>query len=73
MKRHQTSPPNNPWLISICLLALQGAFAEHEVVLQKISVGKKVVVVQVRTTADLDLCDGLIIPGGGACASDSCG
>jgi 5'-phosphate synthase pdxT subunit len=49
--------------------ALQGAFAEHQVALQKVSVGKKVVVVQVRTTADLDQCDALVIPGGGT--SDS--
>ena len=54
----------------VCFLAaLQGAFVEHEVVLQKLSVGKRVVVVQVRTTTDLDQCDALVIPGGGA--SDS--
>jgi hypothetical protein len=57
--------------------ALQGAFAEHQVALQKVSVGKRVVVVQVRTTADLDPCDALVIPGGGmsesSCRQAGCG
>jgi len=53
-----------PGHVTIGILALQGAFVEHEVVLQKLSVGKRVVVVQVRTTTDLDQCDALVIPGG---------
>jgi len=53
-----------PGHVTIGILALQGAFAEHQVALQKVSVGKRVVVVQIRTTADLDQCDALVIPGG---------
>lgn len=47
-------------------LALQGAFAEHQVMLQKLSLKRKVVIVLVRQPEDLDKCDALIIPGGGA-------
>lgn len=47
-------------------LALQGAFAEHQVMLQKLSVKRKVIIVLVRQQEDLDKCDALIIPGGGA-------
>jgi 5'-phosphate synthase pdxT subunit len=45
--------------------ALQGAFAEHQTALQKLSCQKKIVVVLVRTAEDLSACDALIIPGGG--------
>ena len=45
--------------------ALQGAFAEHQVMLQKLSLKKRVVIVLVRQQEDLDKCDALIIPGGG--------
>ncbi|KAG5641049.1 hypothetical protein DXG03_006294 [Asterophora parasitica] len=44
--------------------ALQGAFVEHQVMLQKLSLKRKIVVVLVRTLEDLNLCDALIIPGG---------
>ena len=54
-----------PHLTSV-ITALQGAFAEHQVMLQKLSVKKKVVIVLVRQQEDLDKCDALIIPGGGA-------
>ena len=47
-------------------LALQGAFAEHQVMLQKLSLKRRVVIVLVRQPEDLDKCDALIIPGGGA-------
>jgi len=50
--------------VRIGILALQGAFAEHQVALQKLPIERKVVVVQVRTPEDLERCDGLIIPGG---------
>lgn len=49
----------------IVLPALQGAFAEHQVMFQKVSIKKKVVIVLVRTPEDLDKCDALVIPGGG--------
>jgi 5'-phosphate synthase pdxT subunit len=45
--------------------ALQGAFAEHQAMLQKLSFKRKIVTILVRTVDDLDLCDALIIPGGG--------
>ena len=44
----------------IGVLALQGDFAKHALVLQSIGVE----VQQVRTPEDLSLCQGLIIPGG---------
>jgi len=50
--------------ITIGILALQGAFAEHQAALQKLSIGRKVIVVQVRSPENLEQCDGLIIPGG---------
>jgi SNO glutamine amidotransferase family len=45
--------------------ALQGAFAEHQVILQKLSLKRKIVIILVRTVKDLEKCNGLIIPGGG--------
>jgi SNO glutamine amidotransferase family len=45
--------------------ALQGAFAEHQTALERLSVPVKVVVVLVRTVDELATCDALIIPGGG--------
>lgn len=42
------------------VLALQGAFAKHAEMLNRLHVR----VVEVRTPQDLDLCQGLIIPGG---------
>ncbi|MCH7554184.1 MAG: pyridoxal 5'-phosphate synthase glutaminase subunit PdxT [Chloroflexi bacterium] len=47
-------------MISIGVLALQGDFAEHERVLDKLSVAVR----QVRLPIDLDGLDGLILPGG---------
>ena len=46
-------------------LALQGAFAEHQVMLQKLSLKRRVTIVLIRQQEDLDKCDALIIPGGG--------
>ena len=46
-------------------LALQGAFAEHQVMLKKLSLKQKIHVVLVRSEEDLSKCDALIIPGGG--------
>lgn len=44
----------------IGVLALQGDFAKHIEILQKLGVE----VIEVRTPEELDQCDGLIIPGG---------
>ncbi|ETW84783.1 hypothetical protein HETIRDRAFT_171279 [Heterobasidion irregulare TC 32-1] len=44
--------------------ALQGAFIEHQHILQKLSTRRRLFVVQVRTPEDLEKCDALIIPGG---------
>ena len=49
----------------MCFVALQGAFAEHQVMFQKVNAKKKVVIVLVRVPEDLDRCDALVIPGGG--------
>ncbi|KAI0301890.1 PdxT/SNO family [Multifurca ochricompacta] len=48
----------------IGILALQGAFAEHQEILQKFSGKRKLEVIQVRTPEELKRCDALIIPGG---------
>ncbi len=45
---------------NVGVLALQGAFAKHVEVLHSLGVNA----VEVRKPADLDSCDGLIIPGG---------
>ena len=45
--------------------ALQGAFAEHQVMLKRLSLKQKVFVVLVRSEEDLLKCDALILPGGG--------
>jgi len=50
--------------VVIGILALQGAFVEHETALRKISSQIKVCSLLVRTRDDLAKCDGLIIPGG---------
>ncbi|KAL6304127.1 SNO glutamine amidotransferase [Sparassis latifolia] len=50
--------------VTVGILALQGAFAEHQVMLQKLSVKRRIVIVLVRTEEDLHKCDALIIPGG---------
>ncbi|KAH7881850.1 SNO glutamine amidotransferase family-domain-containing protein [Phlebopus sp. FC_14] len=50
--------------VVVGILALQGAFAEHQVALQKITAPKKICPQFVRTQEDLQKCDALIIPGG---------
>ncbi|KAI6106161.1 PdxT/SNO family [Pisolithus croceorrhizus] len=46
------------------ILALQGAFVEHQIALQRIPSARKIDVCPVRTPEDLAKCDALIIPGG---------
>ncbi len=46
--------------ISIGVLALQGAFLEHQTVLKKLNIPCKLV----KVSQDLEGIDGLIIPGG---------
>jgi 5'-phosphate synthase pdxT subunit len=58
-----SAAPSSKSLI-VGVLALQGAFAEHQQVLTKISCPRKLVPILVRTNDDLQRCDGLIIPGG---------
>ncbi|KAG1740202.1 PdxT/SNO family [Suillus paluster] len=50
--------------VTIGILALQGAFAEHQAALKKLSCQKKIAIVLVRAAEDLSACDALIIPGG---------
>ena len=45
--------------------ALQGAFAEHQVMLQKLQLSRQTQIKLIRQADDLSVCDGLIIPGGG--------
>jgi 5'-phosphate synthase pdxT subunit len=47
------------------IVALQGAFAEHQAMLQKVSGKGHLNVIQIRTPEELKRCDALIIPGGG--------
>lgn len=47
------------------VVAMQGAFAEHQVMLQKVRISRPIVIVLVRQVEDLSRCDALIIPGGG--------
>jgi hypothetical protein len=47
------------------IAALQGAFAEHQAMLQNISGKGHLDVIQVRIPEELKRCDALIIPGGG--------
>ncbi|KAJ7667095.1 SNO glutamine amidotransferase [Mycena rosella] len=53
--------------VTIGILALQGAFAEHETRLQNLRLKRKIATVLVKTPEDLQRCDALIIPGGGRC------
>jgi hypothetical protein len=53
------------------IVALQGAFAEHQAMLQKIPGKGHLEVIQVRTPEELKRCDALIIPGGGLSISIS--
>ncbi|KAL4067154.1 PdxT/SNO family [Scleroderma yunnanense] len=50
--------------LTVGILALQGAFAEHQTALQKVASARKITVCLVRTPDDLQKCDALIIPGG---------
>lgn len=45
--------------------ALQGAFVEHQTMLQKSSLQAEITVNLVRSVQDLQTCDALVIPGGG--------
>ncbi|EKM76111.1 hypothetical protein AGABI1DRAFT_63730 [Agaricus bisporus var. burnettii JB137-S8] len=56
--------PHPDAAIVIGILALQGAFIEHQDALQKISLQKKIEVIQVRTAEELAKCAALVIPGG---------
>lgn len=47
--------------LTVGVLALQGAFAEHGVMFRRLGVGT---VREVRTAAEMEGCDGLAIPGG---------
>lgn len=53
------------------VLALQGAFVEHQAMFQKLSLKRRIHIVQVRTVDDLKKCDALVIPGGGEYARSS--
>lgn len=44
---------------------MQGAFAEHQVMLQKVRIDRPIKIALIRQVEDLERCDGLIIPGGG--------
>jgi len=50
--------------ITIGILAMQGAFAEHQVMLQKLKLAQPIVIVLIREVEHLARCDALIIPGG---------
>ncbi|KAJ6615520.1 SNO glutamine amidotransferase [Mycena sp. CBHHK59/15] len=50
--------------VTIGILALQGAFAEHQTRLQNLRLKRKVRAILVKTPGDLGYCDALIIPGG---------
>ena len=49
------------------ITAMQGAFAEHQVMLKSVQQHLPVAIniLLIRTVDDLQLCDALIIPGGG--------
>ncbi|KAF9782076.1 class I glutamine amidotransferase-like protein [Thelephora terrestris] len=57
---------NGPKSMVIGILALQGAFVEHQVMLQKLapSLHVEISVNLVRSIQDLQACDALVIPGG---------
>jgi len=56
--------PSDVREIVVGILALQGAFIEHQTMLQTLSLKRRIHVTLVRTVHDLNLCDALIIPGG---------
>ena len=49
---------------TIGVLALQGDFEAHRKALEQAAGANPVKVIEVRTAAQLDICDGLILPGG---------
>ncbi|TFK24204.1 glutamine amidotransferase subunit pdxT [Coprinopsis marcescibilis] len=51
-------------VVVIGILALQGAFVEHQDSLERLNLSRPIEIVLVRTLEDLDRCDALIIPGG---------
>ena len=54
-----------PRKITIGVLALQGAFIEHIHYLQSLSIPSTTIhAIPIRTAAELELCDALVIPGG---------
>jgi len=50
--------------MAIGILALQGAFFEHQIMLQKLDLQVEISVNLVRSVQDLQTCDALVIPGG---------
>ncbi|KAF8335555.1 glutamine amidotransferase subunit pdxT [Amanita rubescens] len=50
--------------VVIGILALQGAFIEHQAALRQLPLSRKISAIQVRTVDDLEKCSALIIPGG---------
>lgn len=58
---------------TVGVLALQGAFIEHIHLLNRIRLGKgstfELRTVAVRTEADLESCDALVLPGGQPCVA----
>ncbi|KAF8644099.1 hypothetical protein AX16_008692 [Volvariella volvacea WC 439] len=50
--------------VTIGILALQGAFVEHQATLQRLGIKRPLFVPLVKTVEDLNECDALIIPGG---------
>ncbi|KAJ3569531.1 hypothetical protein NP233_g4995 [Leucocoprinus birnbaumii] len=57
-----TQKTNTSFVVGI--LALQGAFVEHQTALQKLPIQKKIDVILVRTAEELAKCEALVIPGG---------
>ncbi|KAF9449020.1 SNO glutamine amidotransferase [Macrolepiota fuliginosa MF-IS2] len=58
------APSNIDTTVIIGILALQGAFAEHQTAIQQLALPRKVDVLLVRTADELARCKALIIPGG---------
>jgi len=54
----------NQGVVTIGILAMQGAFAEHQVMLQKVPTKRKLVIKLIRSVDELGKCDALIVPGG---------
>ncbi|KXN88357.1 Pyridoxal biosynthesis protein PDX2 [Leucoagaricus sp. SymC.cos] len=56
--------PNSERNLVIGILALQGAFVEHQTAFQNLLLPKKIEIALVRTPEELAGCDALVIPGG---------